>query len=650
MTSSDGPQYRADDPLYSSRLAKNYVEYVKEFYPQLDIDLILKYAGIRSYEIEDQGHWFSQLQLDRFQKILSSKTGDPDLPRKVGRYAVSSQASGTIRQYALGFTTPASAYRMLERLSSNLSRAFTLKVKQTTRNKVEVTIKPKPGVQERPYQCEHRLGLFESISSLFTNKFAKIEHPVCLQKGGEVGLYIITWETSSALTWKRVRNYSLVLGMLVSLVLFFVLPITPWAFFSLFFALLTLAFSFYSSRLEKNDLLKTIETQGDAAKDHLDEMNIRYNNALLIQEIGQATSTILDIDKLIITVVSLMKKRLDFDRGMIMLANKKKTRLVYAAGYGYEKEQEEFLRETEFHLDNPESKGVFVLAFKEQKPFLINDIDENGKGFSKRSLQLGKQMGVKSLICVPIIYENESLGILTVDNINSKRSLTGTDMSLLIGVASQTAVNIIEAISFQKLQESEKKYRDLVENANSIILRRNIKGKVTFFNEFAQEFFGYAENEMLGRNVLGTILPDTESTRRGIESLLESLQKNPERQVVSEDESILRSGEAAWIAWTYKPIFGGSKQLKEILCIGNDITELKRSAQEKKTLEAQLQGAQKMEAIGTLAGGIAHDFNNILQAIIGYTQIMLMGKDLSDPDHEKLEAIESSAQRASELT
>ncbi len=105
--------------------------------------------------------------------------------------------------------------------------------------------------------------------------------------------------------------------------------------------------------------------------------------------------------------------------------------------------------------------------------------------------------------------------------------------------------------------------------------------------------------------------------------------------MVSEDRSILKSGEAAWITWTYKPIFDGNKKLKEILCIGNDITQLKRAGEEKKILEAQLQGAQKMEAIGTLAGGIAHDFNNILQAIIGYTQIMLMGKDLSDPDHWK---------------
>jgi PAS domain S-box-containing protein len=349
-------------------------------------------------------------------------------------------------------------------------------------------------------------------------------------------------------------------------------------------------------------------------------------------------------------VVKAIQKHLDFDRGMIMLANQDKTRLIYAGGYGYSKEQETVLQGTEFHLDKPKSKGVFVVAFKKQKPLLLNDIEENGKDFSSRTLQVAKQMGVKSLICVPIVYEKGSLGILTVDNVKSKRRLTQSDMNLLMGVASQTAVNIIEAISFQKLQESEKKYRDLVENANSIILRRNTMGDITFFNEFAQKFFGYAEDEILGKNVVGTLYPVTESTKRDLDSLTKILQEEPERQIVGEDENILRGGETVWIAWTYKPIFDSSGQLTEILCIGNDITELKHAAQEKKTLEAQLQGAQKMEAIGTLAGGIAHDFNNILQAIIGYTQILLMGKELGNPDYEKLEAIEASAQRASELT
>ncbi len=48
---------------------------------------------------------------------------------------------------------------------------------------------------------------------------------------------------------------------------------------------------------------------------------------------------------------------MDFDRGMIMLGNRDKKRLYYTAGYGYTKEKEEFLQQTEFHLDNPESKG-----------------------------------------------------------------------------------------------------------------------------------------------------------------------------------------------------------------------------------------------------------------------------------------------------
>ena len=55
-----------------------------------------------------------------------------------------------------------------------------------------------------------------------------------------------------------------------------------------------------------------------------------------------------------------------------------------------------------------------------------------------------------------------------------------------------------------------------------------------------------------------------------------------------------------------------------------DITEQRRSEEEKAHLETQLQQARKMEAIGTLAGGIAHDFNNILMGIQGYASLMML--------------------------
>jgi PAS domain S-box-containing protein len=204
-------------------------------------------------------------------------------------------------------------------------------------------------------------------------------------------------------------------------------------------------------------------------------------------------------------------------------------------------------------------------------------------------------------------------------------------------------------MSFQKVQESEKKYRELVENANSIIMRREIKGNITFFNEFAQKFFGYTENEILGHGVIGTIIPKTESAKSRLDRLETTLQKHPERPIIIESENVLRSGEKVCIAWTHKPIYGRNGKFSEILCIGNDITELKKAEIEKRDLEARLQRARKMEAIGTLAGGVAHDLNNILSGIVSYPGLLLMDIPQDSPLRKPLLTIQKSGERAAAI-
>lgn len=81
-----------------------------------------------------------------------------------------------------------------------------------------------------------------------------------------------------------------------------------------------------------------------------------------------------------------------------------------------------------------------------------------------------------------------------------------------------------------------------------------------------------------------------------------------------------------------------------------DITDRKKMEEAGRRLNAQLQQAQKMEAIGILAGGVAHDFNNLLQAISGYTQLLLMNKPADHPDVDMLNAIEKASGRAASLT
>ena len=210
------------------------------------------------------------------------------------------------------------------------------------------------------------------------------------------------------------------------------------------------------------------------------------------------------------------------------------------------------------------------------------------------------------------------------------------------------AIEMFEDITEQKkaqdaLQRSEIKYRELVQNANSIILRRDSQGKITFFNEFAQKFFGYTEDEILGRNAIGTIVPEKDSTGRDLSAMIRDIGVNPEKYASNENENIRKDGERKWVSWTNKAIHDKDGNIVEILCVGNDVTE-------RKLLERQLLQALKLESIGTLAGGIAHDFNNLLMGILGNASLMLLNADPADPNYNRLKSIEKQVESGSKLT
>ena len=135
-----------------------------------------------------------------------------------------------------------------------------------------------------------------------------------------------------------------------------------------------------------------------------------------------------------------------------------------------------------------------------------------------------------------------------------------------------------QRVAEEALKRSEEKYRELVENANSIILRIDTTGNITFVNEFAQRFFGYGEDELLGRNVIGTIVPHEQyATERDFQLMIEDIGLNPDCHANTINENMRRNGQRVWIAWTNKPILNKNRQVVEILCVGNDITERKRA-------------------------------------------------------------------------
>ncbi len=172
------------------------------------------------------------------------------------------------------------------------------------------------------------------------------------------------------------------------------------------------------------------------------------------------------------------------------------------------------------------------------------------------------------------------------------------------------------------------------------------QGNFLFLNEFASSFFGYTKEELLGRNVVGTILPFQDSTGRDLSEMWLDIVNNPDEYVANENENIRRNGERVWVVWTNKALFDRNGVFTEILCVGNDITERKQAEKEMNELQ-RLQQVQKIETVMQLAGGVAHDFNNLLTAIIG--NLTLIKMNASDTILDQLNAASDAANRAAKL-
>ncbi|OPX65240.1 MULTISPECIES: PAS domain S-box protein [unclassified Methanoregula] len=128
----------------------------------------------------------------------------------------------------------------------------------------------------------------------------------------------------------------------------------------------------------------------------------------------------------------------------------------------------------------------------------------------------------------------------------------------------------------EALRKSEAKYRDLLGNTQSIIIRMDLQGTITFINTYALAFFDYAFEDILGKNVVGTIVSPKSRSGHDLSMMADDLGFNADGYAVNVSENIRRNGDRVWIAWINKAIRDEKGHVVEVLCIGNDITDRKR--------------------------------------------------------------------------
>ncbi len=214
-----------------------------------------------------------------------------------------------------------------------------------------------------------------------------------------------------------------------------------------------------------------------------------------------------------------------------------------------------------------------------------------------------------------------------------KTPMYGSDGSL-IGVLG-IARNITAA---RRTEESHKLLATAIEQAAEAVLITDPKGIIQYVNPAKERISGYSREALLGKNP--RILKSGEHDQDFYRNLWATISAGDVwsgRLVNRTKDGRLCHEEA-----TISPVKDASGKIVNYVAVKRDITEHLE-------LSKQLQQAQKMEAIGTLAGGIAHDFNNLLQVTLGYSELLLSEKSNKDPDYADLQKIHQAARSGAEL-
>jgi signal transduction histidine kinase len=452
-------------PLYNSRILASYLTLLRKKYRHIDVHELLRHAGVKECEVADQGHWFTQRQVDLFHEKLEQLSDNSGISREAGRFSASTEALGVLREFLLGLLGPEYVLLVITKVAANFSRSSRYSSRRIGPGEMEITVSFADGVTERPFQCQNRMGHFESVFLLFNHEFPEIEHTECIFEGGSACRYLIKWQPQRASRVVLARRASLVLLVATLFMALRVCPDPCVTALCLSAVPLYLVLSFLAQRAERKSLLSSLAMLRNNSERYLAQVQRNYDSALTINEIGQAISKKTELAEVLSSVNQILAKRLRYGRGIVLLANQDRTALTLRSCFGFSPDEIEIL-ERMHHPLALERPGLLIRCFQSQESFLVNGLVQVEELVRPEFYPVFQKLGVKSFICVPIVCEGESLGVLCVDDASREGDLLQSDLNLIQGIAPVIGIAIRNAMHLaneRSLSEDLRKASELLE-------------------------------------------------------------------------------------------------------------------------------------------------------------------------------------------
>ena len=215
-------------------------------------------------------------------------------------------------------------------------------------------------------------------------------------------------------------------------------------------------------------------------------------------------------------------------------------------------------------------------------------------------------------------------------------ALTGITLGRRKAILANVRDISLRKVAMRNLKESEEKFRALAERNIDTIMRFDRQHRHPYVNPVVEQVTGISAADFIGKTGKEIAFPEAMSSSWG-EAIDHVFDSGKVHRI-----ELQRPG-VRWVDWILIPESDAAGEVNAVIASGRDVTD-------RKALEEQLRQSQKMEAIGQLAGGVAHVFNNMLQAVLGYSDIVLSSPSLDADDREKLVEVRNAGQKAADLT
>jgi PAS domain S-box-containing protein len=518
-------------------------------------------------------NWVSSDVITKMFENAKKLTNNSQIAFKIGFESAARNNLGYIQRIILfAYKNPRRSLRRVQAINDKFNKNKAIEVVETKRDSAIVRLHWFPEIPSNIDFCLFNQGIYTGIPTIWNLPPAILEESKCFFKGDEYCEYHFKWQ----------KRFSIKESLLKFLV--------PWR---------VLTYTIDELERDKELLKKKF--------DEIHRLNIqlkeKIDQLICLQETSTAALSVLHLEKLLQVTLRLLTNSAKLDRAGILLLDEASESLELTYAVGIDKEL--FDRVRNYRIPIAKVDNVIARVAMTGIPVVIQDVARSKLNLNNPLIQFFRP---KAFILAPLTVRGKVIGVLLADRVHQDAVITDGDREFIVSFANQIAIALENAVLYRKLEVSERKYRELVENAHEGVWIIDDKGLIKFVNRRMKEITGLdtLENKSVYE------LFDSHN-----QDLLNRVLAQNRKNLVTQQElevACTNRGTAA-VIMSSVPLFEDG-QFVGAFAMFSDITALRETEQRfRKIFEEAAIGMSLVDL-----GGFILDTNPALEQMLGYSK------------------------------